>query len=234
VWVPKGEITPRFHDDDVIDPWMLTFDQDKPTAAVHTVEDDDDVSGLDVSAITTAVDDVQLPPGPISEDVQAEDPCGTSKGPIPLSVAEVGTFSPAFLEGRPGSMVLAGSAGSAHSEDSPPRWAGVALRNARAELFAEMQDDADPRGRYYPSLEWRDLPAKLPLAWEQQVLYLDARRAGGFLSRHTHALRQEEFNGVILEHRMAVDEIFSGVLKSNAWRFAREEEDHRRTEKRDA
>jgi hypothetical protein len=35
-------------------------------------------------------------------------------------------------------------------------------------------------------------------------------------------------------HRLAVDEIFSGVLKSNAWRFAQEKEDRRLAAKRDA
>jgi hypothetical protein len=66
------------------------------------------------------------------------------------------------------------------------------------------------------------------------VWYLEARWAGGFLSHHTHELRQDECNGANLEHRLAVDVIFSGIMKSNAWRFAREEEGRRRTKGRDA
>jgi hypothetical protein len=103
-------------------------------------------------------------------------------------------------------------------------WARTALRNARSELFAEMQGSAVPIGRYYPSMEWCDLPAKIPFAWNQQVLYLEARRVGGFLSRHTHQLTEEEFNGVVLEHRHAAGEIFSGALDNHARRFVREED----------
>jgi hypothetical protein len=214
---------------------MLIYIQDDPTAALHTVELANDVSGLDVAAFSTHVNDVELHPGQNSEIVQEERPPGTPKGPNPLAVAtRVGTFPPALSEGQSAAMALAGSVGRVHTEDSVPVLARVALRKARAELFAQMRGDQHPRGRYYPSLVWRDLPAKLPFAWEPQVLRLEARRAGGCLSRHTQSLRQEEFNGVILEHRMAEDEIFSRVLKLNALRFWQAEEDRRIAEERDA
>jgi hypothetical protein len=188
-------MTRALHNDDGTDSQMLTSDQDKPTAAAQTVDVNNDVSGLEVCAITTAVHHVQLPPGPMSQDAQGKHTCGNSKGPNPLVVAQVSTFSPAVLEGRPRSRVLVGSAGSVDSHDIPPRWTGLAIRNTRAGRFAEMQGDADPRGRYYPSLEWRDLPAKLPFSWELPMLDLQARRwSDGFLSPRTPALRQEEFN----------------------------------------
>jgi hypothetical protein len=97
-----------------------------------------------------------------------------------------------------------------------------------------MLGDAAPIGRYYPSLVWSNLPAKLPLSWTERVLCLEARRAGRFLSRHTHELREEEFKGVVLEHRLAVDEIFSLALDNHARRFEREEEARQLAEWREA
>jgi hypothetical protein len=208
--------------------------QEAPAAQRHTVASANDVSGIDVTASTTGVAYADLPPGPNSEDVQAAGPCGTIEGPTPLAVAQVGICSSAILEGRPGSEEFAGSVASADSKVSPPEWARIALRNARAELFAEMQGSAVPLGRYYPSMEWHDLPAKLPFSWTKQVLHLEARRSGGFLSRHTHELRESEFNGVVLEHRLAADEIFTGALDNHARRIAREEDDRRQDEWREA
>jgi hypothetical protein len=49
---------------------MFISDQSKPTAKIHTDAVANDVSGLDVVALSTTVIDVQLPLGPNSKEIK--------------------------------------------------------------------------------------------------------------------------------------------------------------------
>jgi hypothetical protein len=99
----------------------------------------------------------------------------------------------------------------------------LALRKARAKLFAEMDRQKISTARPEPSLEWRNLPAAPEYDLPPRMLVVQWIRAGLLRSQSTHELRPEDIMGKDLSivHNLASGECYSGVLMYNAWKIHR-------------
>jgi hypothetical protein len=98
--------------------------------------------------------------------------------------------------------------------------AQLALRKARASLFAEMDQDDISKARIEPTLQWRNLPVAPEADLHPRFMLREWIRAGLLRSQSTHELRPEEITGkdLSLFHNLASGEIYSSVLEDNASR----------------
>jgi hypothetical protein len=96
----------------------------------------------------------------------------------------------------------------------------LALRKARAKLFAQMDRDKIAMAKIHPSLEWRNLPPAPEVDLPPRTLVVQWIRAGLLRSQSTHELRPEEINGADLSlvNHLASGEHYTGVLMKNAWK----------------